>query len=87
MIVIWIYVWISYPKKKYENILEEIIRIGKNKWIKLNIIQELSFLPDSIYIFFEYLPNTIDILFVFINMDTFEISTAIYYKKSKILSQ
>lgn len=67
-------------EKKYESILKEMIDMDKKIWIKINTIQNLSLFPDNIYFLCENLPNLTDLLFVFINMDTFEISTAVYYK-------
>lgn len=66
-------------EEKYKNILKEMINMDKRIWIKMNTIQELSLFPNSIYFLCESLPNFTDLLFVFINMDTFEINTTIYY--------
>lgn len=78
-IIIWICVWIYYPKK-YKCILNEMMEMDKKIWIKMNTVQKLSLFPDNIYFLCESLPNCTDLLFVFINIDTVEISTAVYYR-------
>lgn len=66
-------------EKKYGHILQDFIKMDKKTWIKINTMQELFLFPDNIYFFYETLPGCTNLLFVFINIDTLEISTAIYY--------
>lgn len=69
-------------EKQYEYILFEMINMDRKEWFKVNIIQHLSSFPDNIYFFCETLPNINKLLFIFVNIDTLEMNTAIYHTKS-----
>ena len=49
----------------------------------MNNIQELSSFPNNVYFLYDTLPNLGDLIFIFINMETLEINTAIYYMDNK----
>ena len=70
-------------EKKYENIIYTMISMNNKQWIRMNNIQELSSFPNNIYFLYDTLPNLGDLIFIFINMETLEINTAIYYMDNK----
>lgn len=60
-----------------------MISMNNKQWIRMNNIQELSSFPNNIYFLYDTLPNLGDLIFIFINMETLEINTAIYYMDNK----